>query len=80
MLTIKRLIATVLLTSVAAISFAQTPVAPKKVGIHHSATTHKHGGHVAKPKHLKTKAHAKKQHHVRLHAKKHHKAVMAHKA
>jgi hypothetical protein len=80
MLTIKRLIATVLLTCVAAISFAQTPTAPKKGGTHHSATTLKRSGHVIKSKHLKTKAHAKKHHHVRHLAKKHRKAAATHKA
>ncbi|MDR3369181.1 hypothetical protein [Rhodoferax sp.] len=80
MLNLKNLVATVLLTCVAAVSMAQAPAAPKKGVSHPSATAHKHGGHAAKPKHLKTKAHAKKHHHVRHHAKKHHKGAVVNKA
>jgi hypothetical protein len=80
MLKLKNLIAAVLLSSVAVISFARAPSTPKNGGSHSLATMHKHGGHTAKPKHLKTKTHVKKNHKVRHHAKKHHRAAMASKA
>ena len=80
MLKLKNLIATVLLSGVVVMSFAQSSGVPKNGGAHASATTYKHSGHAAKAKHLKTKAHAKKHHKVRHHVKKHHKKAVAHKA
>lgn len=80
MLNIKNLIATLVLSSLAAASFAQAPGMPKKGVSHTAVAAHKHSRHVVKPKQPVVKAHVKKHHKVRHHAKKQHKAKVTHKA
>jgi hypothetical protein len=80
MLNIKNLIATIVFSSLAAVTFAQAPGTTKKGVSHTSVAAHKHKSHVAKPKQSTAKSRVKKHHKVRHHAKNPHKATLTHKS
>lgn len=78
MINIKTLFAGALLSTVAAVSFAQAPAAPGDAGASTAVTAPYDAA--SKPKHHMKKHHAKKHHKVRHHAKRHHKTSAANKA
>jgi hypothetical protein len=80
MLNLKKLLAAALLSGLALVSFAQTPHAAKSAKTHAAVTAHKHAGHAAKPKLVKSKAHGKKHKSAKHHVNKQHKATAVHKA